>query len=206
MNKTRYVIIALLLLMFAACDTTPQKPPAPAKPAAPEYLTGRTAFQKLLISARGFAGDTRPYRLQSIYTPGAPVVKGQAGIWSCGFASSSRRQQKTYTWSGVTAENAPERGISDNTEDTYSLSNTNTLIWELPFLKIDSDQAFAVAQKEGGDKLTAKDPDQPVKFVLDWDRQKGQLIWHVIYGANPIDAKLRIAVDASTGQYVRTEH
>ncbi len=50
-------------------------------------------------------------------------------------------------------------------------------------MKVDSDTAYQVAEKNGGSKLTSKDPKQPVFFVLDWDAPKNELVWHVIYGA-----------------------
>lgn len=207
MRKILIAPIALILLMLAACDSNPPKPAqASDKPSATEYITGRAAFQKLFVSARSFAADVKPYRLESIYTPGSPADKGEAGIWRGGFASPTRRSIKGFTWSGLSSPDAPEKGVSHSTEDTYSPSNASTQIWELPFLKIDTDKAYEVAQKQGGDKITAKDPKQPVTFVLDWDKQKGQLVWHVLYGTTPQDAKLRIAVDASTGAYLRTEH
>ena len=62
-----------------------------------------------------------------------------------------------------------------------------------------------MAQKHGGEKLTVKDPKQPVIFVLDWDAQKSELVWHVIYGNSPDEAKLRIAVNASSGEFLRVE-
>jgi hypothetical protein len=42
--------------------------------------------------------------------------------------------------------------------------------------------------------------------VLDWDAQKNQLLWHVIYGESEEKAKLRVAVNASTGEFERVEH
>ena len=49
------------------------------------------------------------------------------------------------------------------------------------------------------------EPDTPVSYVLDWNRQKGQLVWHVIYGTNPETAKLRVAVNATTGDFSQVE-
>ena len=60
-------------------------------------------------------------------------------------------------------------------------------------------------EKNGGSKLTKKDPKQPVFFILDWDNAKNVLLWHVIYGTTQDDAKLRIAVNASTGEFERVE-
>ena len=100
---------------------------------------------------------------------------------------------------------APEQGVAFSAEDTWSASNTSTQPFDLSFLKIDSDQAYDVAQKNGGEKLTKKDPKQPVTFLLLWDASKNQLVWHVLYGDNPSQARLRIAVDATSGAFLRVE-
>src|SRR5205814_1861551 len=47
--------------------------------------------------------------------------------------------------------------------------------------------------------------DLPVNYVLDWDPRRSELIWHVIYGQNSNDPDLQIAVDASSGSYIRKE-
>jgi hypothetical protein len=73
------------------------------------------------------------------------------------------------------------------------------------FLKTDTDKAFAVAQQHGGDKLLEKSPDTPVFFVLEWSKQDSALFWHVIYGADRDTAALRVAVNASTGEFSRVE-
>jgi hypothetical protein len=41
--------------------------------------------------------------------------------------------------------------------------------------------------------------------VLDWNRQTNELLWHVIYGADRETAKLRVAVNAATGDFSRVE-
>lgn len=212
MRKLTLTLSCCLLAMLAGCSSD-QKPAATssssaAKPAAeaPEYITGRAAFQKLFISARSFAADIKPFRLQSGYVADAPTAEGKAGIWRSYFASPSKREAKSYTWSGVSGENMPDRGVSHGTEDTWNPSNSSSQVWELPYLKVDSDKAYEVAQKHGGDKLTKKDPKQPVMFILDWDGHEQKLLWHVIYGTSANDAKLRIAVDASSGEFVRNEH
>ena len=203
-------ITALLMLVFAiaffnACESkkeTPQ-PGETAKPQAepPEYETGRLAFQKMFISARGFAPDIQPFRLQSSYTKDAPVAEGKEGIWHASFASASKRQLKAYTWSGVSGPDMPDRGVSHGTEDDYNPSNSSTRVFDMQFLKIDSDKAIKVANEHGGAALLKKDPKQPVNFLLDWNG-KNQLVWHVIYGESRNTASLIVDVDASSGLYV----
>ena len=77
--------------------------------------------------------------------------------------------------------------------------------FDIAFLKVDSDQAFDVAQKHGGEKVLQGSADTPVSYFLDWNRSGNNLVWHVIYGTGRNDAKLVADVDASTGQFIRNE-
>jgi hypothetical protein len=206
------VLLGILALgLLAGCSSEPAQrtssggaKPAPAKP-ADEYQTGRIAFQKLFVTARAWAGDVQPFRLESQYTQGAPVEEGKAGIWRASFASAQRASTKSYVWSGVAAEDATERGISPGLEDTFNPSNTSTHPFDVAYLKVDSDQAFKVAQEHGGKELMKKTPEQPVLFILDWDSHQNQLVWHVAYGSSRADARLTVAVNASTGAFLRVE-
>ncbi len=208
MRKLISLALLSLTLSLIACEEKKAAPSPESKPAAeaPQYETGRAAFQKLYVAARGFSGDVKPYRLQSGYTPDAPVQEGKAGIWHAQFASATRRAIKAYTWSGVSGENMPERGVSHGTEDSYNPSNSSTRVFDIAFLKIDSDKAFKTAQEHGGEAITKKDPKQPITYILDWNGARNQLLWHVIYGTDANDSKLRIAVDASSGEFVAKEH
>jgi uncharacterized lipoprotein YajG len=198
--------VFIAIVSLAGCNSKPQSSQS-AKPAPKqaEYETGRVAFQKMYLSARGWAGDATPFRLQSQYTADAPVAEGKAGLWRASFASPGRHMMKMFIWSGLVGPEAPEQGVTFTTEDSWSSANTSTHPFSFEFLKIDSDKAFELAEKNGGSKLTKANPKQPVFFVLDWDNQKNMLIWHVIYGSSQDDAKLRIAVNASTGEFERIE-
>jgi hypothetical protein len=210
MHKTLICLVVVSLLVSCSSDKktaseTPANPPG--KPAVKEaqYETGRTAFQKMFLAARLWAPDLRPFRLQSQFTANAPTADGKAGLWRASFASPSKRMMKLFSWSGLVGPDAPEPGVSFSAEDSWSPSNTSTEPFDIAFLKVDSDKAYEVAQKNGGDKLTKKDPKQPVTFLLAWDATKSNLVWHVLYGDNPNEAKLRIAVDATSGEFLRIE-
>jgi hypothetical protein len=202
----------MLVLLTAWSNTAPvsresasaQKPAAsPAK--QPQYETGRAAFQKMYLSARMWAPDVQPFRLQSQYTPDAPLAQGKAGLWRSSFASPAKRAMKMFLWSGLVGPDAPEQGVTFSAEDSWNPTNSSTRVFQLAFLKIDSDQAYEIAQKHGGEKLTKKDPKQPVFFVCDWDASKNTLLWHVVYGTSMDDARLRVAVNATTGEFDRVE-
>jgi hypothetical protein len=210
MRKILAVLMLIVMIAFwSACENkketaTPTETPKPAA-AAPQYETGRLAFQKLYVAARGFAPDAQPFRLQSSYTKDSPAAEGKAGIWHASFASPSKRQLKSFTWSGVSGPDMPDLGITHGTEDEYNPSNLSTRVFDISFLKKDSDQVLQVANEHGGAALMKKDPKQPVNFLLDWNG-KNQLVWHVIYGESRNTAPLVVDVDASSGLYIGKEH
>jgi hypothetical protein len=207
MKKLLAAVFSLVVL--AGCSSQPAKTgeEKAAKPAPKqaELNTGRVAFQQLYIAAHGWAPDARPYQIVSQLTKESIGHDGKSGVWRAGFASAMRRATKPYLWSGLDADDAPSPGINPGVEDTYSTANTSTQVFDIGFLKIDSDKAFAVAQKHGGEKLLQKDPKQPVVYICDWNPRENELIWHVIYGTGPDNARLRVAVNASSGEFLRVE-
>ena len=201
------LLAVLALVMLVGCSSEPTKPAetqAP-KPKGPELVTGRTAFQKLYVAAHGWARDAQPYRLESQLTADSRGKDGKSAVWRASFASAAQHGVKPYVWSGSDAPDAPSRGISPGSEDTYNPSNSSTQVFDIAFLKIDSDKALEVAQKHGGEKVIEKNPDTPLLYVLDWSRATNELVWHVIYGTSRDDARLRVAVNASSSEYIRVE-
>ncbi|MGA8149964.1 MAG: hypothetical protein WB952_03380 [Terriglobales bacterium] len=205
MKKLLMAVLALLLM--AGCSSEPAKPAQEEKPQPKptEFETGRVAFQKTYIAARGWARDAQPFRLESQVTADSKGKDGKADVWRASFASPTQRSVKPYVWSGTDAADAPARGISPGIEDTYVPTNASTQIFDIGFLKVDSDQALETAQKHGGEKILEKEPDTPIFYLLDWNHATNQLVWHVIYGNSRDEAKLRIAVNASTGDFLRVE-
>jgi hypothetical protein len=203
----KLAVSLLAALMLWGCSSEPQKPAekaaAPPAPEPTEYMTARAAFQRMYATARGWAPDAQPFRLQSQHSKEAPVAEGKAALWRAWFASPSRRAAKPYQWSGLTGPDAPDRGINPGPEDSFNPANASTRPFDIAFLKVDSDRAFAVAQEHGGKAIMEKDATQPVVFLLEWNARANKLIWTVIYGSSEHDAKLRVTVDATTGDFQR---
>jgi hypothetical protein len=199
--------LLMILALLAGCDSNPAKPSQPAKPEpkAPELLTGRAAFYKVFISARNYAADVKPFRIESTPSPDGNGLDGKAAIWRASFASATQKGVKPFFWSGSNAPDAPSRGVSPGNEDVYNPNNASTQVFDPAFLKVDSDQALTEAQKHGGDKVQEKDPSTPVLYVCDWNHNTNELTWHVIYGSSRETAKLTVAVNASTGAFIRVE-
>ena len=165
--------ILLTVLALAGCNSkpatnttaSPSSSPAPAKKVAEnEYQTGRNAFQRLYIAAHQWAPDAKPFRLQSEYNDGDPASEGKAGVWRASFGSAARSSMKSFQWTGITGPGL-EQGISHSGDDSYSVSNTSTKVFELAYLKFDSDKAYEVAQKHGGEKITKANPKTPVFYT-----------------------------------------
>jgi hypothetical protein len=203
------VSFAFLTIMAACNSGTQAKPGNPPEAKKEEHAavayTGREAFQKMYTSAHLWAPDARPYNLQSSTFKDYTGQDGKAVIWRAGFASPARRSIKAFLWSGVRDPDAPSPGVSSGVEDTYSPNNSSTQVFDAAFLKVDSDKAYGIAQQHGGEKLTKANPKQPVVYLLDWDPRENVLTWHVVYGPSESEAKLKVAVNASTGAFERVE-
>jgi hypothetical protein len=200
MKKLIAAILAAGLTLIAGCSSEPSKPAPPAEkpqPKPPEQITGSAAFYKCYISARGWAADAQPYRVESEPTTDSKGRDGKAAEWRASFASPSLHTVRPYTWA--------LGDVSHSVEDAYSPTNSSTQIFNVQFLKTDTDKAFSIAQEHGGEKLLQKEPETPVLYVLEWDRQTNSLLWHVIYGTDRDTAKLRVAVNASTALFSRVE-
>ena len=203
----KLLMAALALLVMTGCSSEPAKPAQTEKPQpkAADFETGRVAFQRLYVAAHGWARDAQAFRVESQFTADSKGKEGKADVWRAAFASPSQHSVKPYVWSGTDASDAPSRGVTPGTEDSYSPANSSTQIFDIAFLKVDSDKALEVAQKHGGEAILKKDPNQPVRYILDWNPKKSELEWHVIYGTAELDAKLNVAVNASSGDFVRVE-
>jgi hypothetical protein len=201
-------LIALIaVLMLAGCSSEPAKTSQQEKPKPKqaELVTGRSGFYKMLIQARGWKSDAQLYRVMSQPNGDSKGRDGKSAIWKAWFASPASRAAKPYVWSGTDASDAPARGVSPGNEDTYSPNNASTHVFDMAFLKIDSDKAFEVAQQHGGDKILEKNPDLNIVYLAEWNNTENELEWHVYYGNSRDDAKLKIAVNASTGEFLRKE-
>ena len=198
----------LSLTLFTAavllgCSSEPAKGPAPA-PAAPtvQTETGRFALQKMLVPAHFWMPDAQPIRLDSTATKESNGRDGTAALWRAVFASASKQKSEPFTWSGISSPQM-SKGVSHDAEDMFNTGNRSTQPFDLNYLKVDSDEAFKVAQQHGGKELLAKNPKLNVTYLLDFDPRLSQLKWHVIYGESP--SPLSVLVDASTGHFLHKE-
>jgi len=81
-------LVVTLLALFSACSSESGKPAETEKPESkgPELITGRSAFQKVYIAARGWKPDAKPYRLESTATSDGNGHDGKWAVWRGSFA------------------------------------------------------------------------------------------------------------------------
>jgi hypothetical protein len=188
----------LVAICLAGCEESKTSNPS-AEKKTNEFETGRFALQKMLPSARLWAPDAEPIQLESSPTSKDSGQGGKSANWRAVFGSPSRGKSEPFTWSGMA--DAP-RKIDHGVEDTFNPNNRSTQTFDLNFLKIDTDQAYDVAQKHGGKEITEKDPKTQVTYLLQWNAQAGELEWHVMYADH---TRLTVLVDATTARYLRKE-
>jgi hypothetical protein len=204
-NFILFVFLAAVLLLVG-CDENTQKVSADKanQPSAPQVESGRFALQKMIPAARMWSPDAQPVMLQSEVLKNTDGRDGKSGFWRSTFASPGRQKVEPFIWSGVSTPDSP-KGVNHGTEDTYSSANRSMRTFDLNFLKVDTDQAFTVAQEHGGKQLMEKDNKQTVRYLLDFDVTSSQLRWHVIYGSSESRSQLTVLVDASSGVFIRKE-
>src|SRR6202140_1880006 len=118
MKKLFVAILAagliLTLILMAGCSSEPGKPAASEtpQPKAPEAITGSSAFFKCYISARIWAPDAQPYRVESYATANTKGRDGKVEEWRAGFASPSKHSTKSYT--------SANSDISQGVDATYN--------------------------------------------------------------------------------------
>ena len=197
-------------LLFMGCSSNPpsqqQKPAEPSKPAADanKAETGRVAFQRTYVAARGWARDAMPVGLESQPTKEVPGKDGKAGVWRGTFGSASRQAMKPFTWSGVNSDDAPPPGISPGSEDSFSASNTSTRPFDFKYLKVDSDKAYEVALAHGGKEFVAKNKDAEIRYTLSFDGRSNQLRWVVnMESASSKSRPLTVILDATLGTFLK---
>jgi hypothetical protein len=193
---------------FFGCSSAPVKETSSNKPASTEsapkkepiLYTGKSCFTRMLDQAQRWAPDALPFHAESALNSESTGRDGKATIWKAMFASPSKGRYKTFTCSGSRLPEEPAPGVSGSAE---SIPPASTPLFHPSYLSTDTDKAFALAQEKGGSKLFEKNPRQPVVYSLDWDPQKKQLVWVVIYGTGLKDSKGVGIVDASTGKFLR---
>jgi hypothetical protein len=187
-----------------ACSDAPkvEKAKEPQKP--PEPVTGRQAFQKVYPPARTWALDATPLQVRSVRLSAKPE-KGKADAWEIVFVSPSQGKSKTYTYSIVEGEGNLHEGVFGGIEEGYSGPHGASSPFPIAAIKIDSDEAYDIAAEKSQDYIK-KNPNKPITYILEQNRQFPDLTWRVVWGDSVSTSDYSVFVDASTGKYLEKAH
>ena len=198
--------VFLSILIFAACGAP--STPAPSKVATaaqkkePVLYTAKNCFSQMANAASRWQLDAMPVHLESHLNSESPGQNGKATVWQAIFASPGRGAWRSFTCSGSRLNNEPPLGVTGSVESASS-PDMSQAMFESLLLDVDSDQAFAIAQENGGAGILRENPQQPVIYTLDWDAKSRKLVWVVMYGSSTADSKGIGIIDATSGKFLR---
>jgi hypothetical protein len=179
------------------CKTTKNPPP-------PAPVTGRFAFQRMFMQAKGWAVDAQPLTLTAIFLKQVPIEPGKCGAWQATFVSPQKAKAKTYTLSVVDTGGIRE-GVLAGREETWSGPRGQEQPFNPQALHIDTTDAYTTASKKSTDFIK-KNPNLPVLFQLEQTPRFPNLTWRVFWGETIGSSRYSVFVDASTGVYLQTLH
>jgi hypothetical protein len=203
MKTVRISLFLLPLLLFlSACGDTPKKAETtPKEPEKVEPVTGRTAFQKMYVTARTWAPDAEILRVQSIKLEDVPPEPGKAGAWEALFVSQTLGRARSYTFAVTEGPGNIRKGVFAGPEQSYSPRGI-TRPFVIAALKIDSSDALEVATKEGAE-YAKKNPDMNILYLLEATREFPNPAWRVVWGESVGTSGFSIYVDATTGKFLK---
>ncbi|MBV9404594.1 MAG: hypothetical protein JO211_04570 [Acidobacteriaceae bacterium] len=199
--------VVLAMLMLAGCSQPP-KPAAEtdttdtsAKEASgpPQPVSGKTAYWEIYKSARTWATDIQPLRIESKDIPGVKNDGGKAAMWAVTFGSPSQHAMRTYTYAIVA--HAPDiyKGVTIGRSLDWNGPTRDAMPFKVSEA-VDSDAAYQAASKDA-DAWLKKHPDKEASLTLGNAYRFPAPVWFVLWG----DKKLGYAafVNAENGNVVK---
>ena len=202
----RIALICLSMAILIACSEAPKSGIEKNKESAspPQPVTGRFAFQRMLMQAKGWAVDAQPLNLSAIFLKQVPVEPGKCGAWQATFVSAQKAKSRTFTLSVVDTGGIRE-GVLAGREETWNGPHGQEQPFNPQALHVDSNEAYAAASKESADFIK-KNPNLPVLFLLEQTPRFPNLTWRVFWGETIGSSHYSVFVDASSGLYLQTLH
>jgi len=193
-----------LFFILTACSEGPKAPAKAKEPETPpEPAAAQSAVQQTFVSARGWARDARLLRVANLDLKEVKSAAGKAGAWECTFVTEQRHKARRFVYSTMSVPSANlTKGVSGSPEDLWPPGG-QTLSFALQVLKTDSTAAYEAAMKKSA-AYAQKNPDMPIKLLLEWPKRFRNPVWRVIWGESVTTSNYSVYVDAVTGEYLQT--
>lgn len=204
-------LVAVCAIALTACSSQPTTTTAaktdadaatkaPAGP--PEAVPAKTAFWEMYKPARTWATDLLCIGLKNGEVNGVKNADGKAGVWIAVFASPSKQQMRTYTYS--VADQLPDiaKGVTAGMAEPWAGSTKDVMPFQTSDFSVDSDAAFKAASTKAADWLKEKDnAEKPWSLNLGAAERFSAPVWAVTFG-NKKSGYLAL-VNASTGEVMK---
>lgn len=204
--RTFGVVFIATVVFLSACSEAPKQQQAkqeePKK--APEPITGRNAFFKVFVAARGWAPDVQCLSVSSIPVEDVKSTPGKSGAWQVTVFSPSKLRKRTYTWSAVESEGTLHEGVFPGQEEAVN-PNAKIRPFLVAALKTDTDAALKVAEEKSADYMK-KHPGMRINYLLELTDRHPSPAWRVIWGDSVGTSGHSVFVDATSGAYLETRH
>lgn len=200
------VLFSSAVLFLSGCSEAPKTETAKKEEPKqePEPLSGKDAFYKVYVTARGWAPDVQCVSVSSIPMSEVKYVPGKAGAWQVTVFSPSKLRKRTYTWSAVESVGNLHEGVFAGAEDAYR-PDAKSRPFLIAALKTDTTEALKVAEEKSTEYMK-KNPDMRINFLLELGGKHPDPTWRVIWGDSVGTSGHSVFVDATTGTYLETRH
>jgi hypothetical protein len=203
MKRREIFTLAPAALLFSGCGPDPVEKAAAEKAALPpEPITGLRALYQAYGMARTWAPDVKILHISSINVAQVKPQPGKCGAWQVMFASEAKGQKRAFTTSVFDVSVTLRKGTFPDAPSQWSDDKRAMLI---AALKADSDKAYQTAMEHAQD-YAKKNPDMPISYYLDLDRNVNLPMWRVIWGQSVGTSTFSVLVEAASGTYIATQH
>lgn len=201
MRVLRLTPAALPLFFLLSGCSGDQKPAAVEPP--PEAVPALSAFSGMYARAKSWAPDAELLRVAQIDVEGVKAEGGKAAAWEADFVSRKAGRVRRFTYSAVHhPERNLRRGVNAQVEATWAGGGGSEPFNILAFRK-DSTAAYQAAMKKGRE-YARKNPQVPVKLLLEKTNRFPDPAWRVYWGESVSTSAFSVFVDATTGDLLGT--
>ena len=202
------VVTAVAVLLMSGCSSssnssTPSPQPAAATEAAaaPQIISGKTAFWEMYKTAHAWASDAEPIRLTMREVPGYKNAGGKAGMWEAVFGSNSLRSYRTFTYAIADAPPSISKGVAAGLALPWGGATRDAMPIDTSMFSIDSDAAYAAAATEAAEILKKQPKLEVTEFEAGDTYKFPTPVWYILWGTKK--AGYAAIVDASTGKVMK---
>jgi hypothetical protein len=194
--------VAAFLCAQGCSDAPKEEVKEPVKPPAP--ITGRQGFQMTYPSARSWASDAVPMRVQGMNLDSVKLETAKAPVWQVTYVSASRAAMRPYTWSTV-EEGTLHQGVHGGGQLSWGGPSGQERTFDPSGVNIDTPEALekALTKADGYLKKPGKKP--PITFLLQQTTRYNEPVWLVMWGNSPGTAEFTVTVGATTGKVLTFE-